>query len=53
MRYIDDLLTFNSKEIANIYPVELSLKRTTVSCTVVSYLHICIHIMNNKEVVDK
>ena len=38
---IDDLLTLNktfSKAI--IYPVELTLKRTMESCTVVSYLDI-------------
>ena len=50
MIYIDYLLTLNnsafSKEIANIYPVEVSLKRRTESCAVVSYLHICT--MNNR-----
>ena len=52
MRYIDDLLTLNnstfSREIANIYSVELSLKKTTESCTMVSYLDICIRMMNSK-----
>ena len=52
VRYIDDLLTLNnstfSKEISNIYPVELTLKRTTESCTVVSYLDICIHLKNKR-----
>ena len=28
--------------------MELTLKRTTESCTVVSYLDICIHMMNNR-----
>ena len=46
VRYIDDLLTFNnpgfSDEIANIYPPELVLKRTTENPLCVSYLDICI-----------
>jgi hypothetical protein len=51
VRYIDDLLTINnstfSKEIS-IYPVELTLKRTTESCTVVAYLDMCIHLKNKR-----
>ena len=46
VRYIDDLLTLNnpgfSDEIANIYPPELVLKRTTENPLCVSYLDICI-----------
>ena len=47
MRYIGDLLTLNNSKEIN--PVELSLKRTE-SCTVVSYLDICIciYMMNNR-----
>ena len=42
VRYIDDLLTFNTSmcetEITNIYPSELILKRTTESATLLTYL---------------
>ena len=38
-RYIDDLLTLNFKEeIANIYPPQLVLKKTTESESRLSYL---------------
>ena len=50
MRYIDDLLTLNNsrfeKEIENIYPHELKLKKTTESPTTLSYLDILITIDN-------
>ena len=48
VRYIDDLLSLNNmsfeKEIANIYPNELVLKKTTESHSMVSYLDIKITI---------
>ena len=54
VRYIDDLLTLNNlsfeTEIANIYPPELILKKTTESETMVSYLDISITIVENKHV---
>ena len=60
VRYIDDLLTLNNnsfeEEIINIYPPELTLKRTTESNSRISYLDISISICNNKyvtEVYDK
>ena len=60
VRYIDDLLTLNynsfEEEIINIYPPELTLKRTTESNSRISYLDISISICNNKyvtEVYDK
>ena len=58
VRYIDDLLTlnYNSFEVINIYPPELTLKRTTESNYRISYLDITISICNNKyvtEVYDK
>ena len=44
VRYIDDLLTLNNnsfeEEIINIYPPELTLKRTTESNSRISYLDI-------------
>ena len=44
VRYIDDLLTLNNarfeEEISNIYPPELTLKRTTESDAKLSYLDI-------------
>ena len=50
VRYIDDLLTLNNtrfqEEIPNIYPVELVLKRTTESLCELSYLDICIRIID-------
>ena len=60
VRYIDNLLTLNNnsfeEEIMNIYPPELTLKRTTESNSRISYLDISISICNNKyarEVYDK
>ena len=60
IRYIDDLLTVNNskfeKEICNIYPPELTLKRTSESERNVSYLDISITICGGKyvtEVYDK
>ena len=48
VRYIDDLLTLNNsnfeEEIPNIYPPELTLKRTSESDTKLSYLHVDISI---------
>ena len=48
VRYIDDLLTLNNnnfeEEIPNIYPSELTLKRTSESDTKLSYLDISISI---------
>ena len=44
VRYIDDLLTLNNnnfkEEIPNIYPSELTLKRTSESDTKLTYLDI-------------
>ena len=55
-RYIDDLLTLNntdfSKEMPNIYPIELILKKTTESVDMVSYLDVSIHISSGKFVTD-
>ena len=52
VRYIDDLLTLNNtrfqEEIPNIYPAELVLKRTTESLCELSYLDICIRIIDHK-----
>ena len=60
VRYIDDLLALNNKkfeeEIGNIYPPELTLKRTTESDTTLSYLDVSISICQGKfitEVFDK
>ena len=60
IRYIDDLLTVNNskfeKEICNIYPPELTLKRTSESERNLSYLDISINICGGKyvtEVYDK
>ena len=60
VRYIDDLLTLNNnnfeEEIPNIYPSELTLKRTSESDTKLSYLDISISICSSKyvtEVYDK
>ena len=60
IRYIDDLLTVNNskfeKEICNIYPHELTLKRTSESERNLSYLDISISICGGKyvtEVYDK
>ena len=48
VRYIDDLLTLNNsnfeEEIPNIYPPELTLKRTSESDTKLSYLDISIRV---------
>ena len=52
MRYIDDLLTLNNATfhsvIADIYPSELQLKKTTEFGTQLSYLDILITIENGK-----
>ena len=60
IRYTDDLLTVNNskfeKEICNIYPPELTLKRTSESERNLSYLDISISICGSKyvtEVYDK
>ena len=60
VRYIDDLLTLNNshfeEEIPNIYPSELTLKKTCESDTKLSYLDISISICSSKyvtEVYDK
>ena len=60
IRYIDDLLTVNNskfeKEICNIYPPELTLKRTSESERNLSYLDISISLCGGKyvtEVYDK
>ena len=60
VRYIDDLLTLNNsnfeEEIPNIYPPELTLKRTSESDTNLSYLDISISICSSiyvTEVYDK
>ena len=60
VRYIDDLLTLNNnnfeEDIPNIYPSELTLKRTSESDTKLSYLDISISICSSKygtEVYDK
>ena len=60
VRYIDDLLNVNNskfeKEICNIYPPELTFKRTSESERNVSYLDISISICGGKyvtEVYDK
>ena len=60
VRYIDELLTLNNsnfeEEIPNIYPPELTLKRTSESDTNLSYLNISISICSGKyvtEVYDK
>ena len=52
MRYIDDLLTLNNtlfhSAIEDIYPVELTLKKTSESSTSLSYLDIQITMLNGK-----
>ena len=60
VRYIDDLLTLNNDNfedrIPNIYPPELTLKRTSESDTKLSYLDISTSICSSKyvtEVCDK
>ena len=60
VRYIDDLLTLNNNkfnsEMSNIYPPELTLKRTTESDTKLYYLDVSISICHGKfvtEVYDK
>jgi len=54
VRYIDDLLTLNNplfeEEIANIYPTELVLKKTTESYSMVSYLDMKITMDDKKYV---
>ena len=56
VRYIDDLLTLNNSnfedEIPNIYPPELTLKRTSESDTNLSYLDISISICSSKYVTE-
>ena len=56
VRYIDDLLTVNNskfeKEICNIYPPELTLKRTSESERNVSYLDVLISISGGKYVTE-
>ena len=51
-RYIDDLLTINNpsfqNEGHNIYPPQLSLKKTTECPEMASFLDICIHNKDNK-----
>ena len=57
IRYIDDLLTVNNskfeKEICNIYPPELTLKRTSESERNVSYLDISISICGGKYICNR
>ena len=52
VRYIDDLLTLNNpafeQEIPNIYPPQLQLKKTTETPVKLSYLDICIEIIERK-----
>ena len=52
VRYIDDLLTLNNNkfnsEMSNIYPPELTLKRTTEADTKLSYLDVSISICRGK-----
>ena len=56
VRYIDDLLTLNNsnfdEEIPNIYPPELTLKRTSESDTNLSYLDISISICSSKYITE-
>ena len=56
VRYIDDLLTLNNsnfeEEIPNIYPPELTLKRTSEADTKLSYLDISISICSSKHVTE-
>ena len=51
-RYIDDLLTINNptfeREIPNIYPPQLVLKKTTETADRTSYLDMYIHIVGKK-----
>ena len=52
-RYIDDLLTINNPSFQNevhnnIYPPQLSLKKTTECPKMASFLDICIHNKDNK-----
>ena len=60
IRYIDDLLALNNtkfnSEMSNIYPPELTLKRTTELDSKLSYLDVSISICHCKfvtEVYDK
>ena len=52
VRYIDDLFTLNNtkfnSEMSNIYPPELTLKRTTESDSTLSYLAVSISICRGK-----
>ena len=52
VRYIDDLLTLNNTmfdgEICNIYPTELTLKKTTECTSRLSYLDISISIYSGR-----
>ena len=56
VRYIDDRLTLNNshfeEEITNIYPSELTLKKTSESDTKLSYLDISISICSSKDVTE-
>ena len=51
-RYIDDLLTLNNptfeKEIKNIYPPQLELKKTTETDSRLSYLDLEVNIVEGK-----
>ena len=51
-RYIDDLLTINNptfeREMPNIYPPQLVLKKTTETTDRTSYLDMYIHIVGKK-----
>ena len=54
VRHIDDLLTLNNihfeEEIRNIYPPEVTLKRTSESDTKLYYLDISISLCSSKYV---
>ena len=56
VRYIDDLLTLNNTmfegEICNIYPTELTLKKTTECTSRLSYLDISISIYSGRYVTE-
>ena len=56
VRYIDDLLTLNNTmfegEICNIYPTELTLKKTTECASRLSYLDISISIYSGRYVTE-
>ena len=56
VRYIDDLLTLNNTmfegEICNIYPTELTLKKTTECTSRLSYLDISISIYSGRYITE-